>query len=258
MKQEESKQGFFSGKSAPGLTDAARLKALRFEPSKTDPERSDVYYEDKKIGDVGTNLTGLISEYYDLYIEMESSIKQYFAKELDKQYTLKELQTLVSKQDKAAVDITLYQIGMKAFNGFKEVVKEEDTSKKFSQSKAVLKEVKHHINILMGTTVHLSDSNIPCMKHFAKKLDSIANQLEEFTPSGRVAKIPGLPALVSVFLKKESKLAKNVAISFNEAVKEYGKGPARLVKIPSVKEKKKGDRKDKKAEKATSNTKGFW
>lgn len=258
MLQEKSGQGLFSGKSATKQTDDARLKALRFEQSKTDTDRSDVYYEDVKIGDVGTNLTGLISEYYDLYIEMENSIKKYFPKELDKEYSLDQLQALVNKQDKSAVDITLYQIGKKAFNGFKEVVKEEDTSKKFSQAKAVLKEVKHHINILMGASVHMSDTNVHCMKHFATKLDSIAKQLEDFTPTGRVAKVPGLPQIVKAFLKKESKLAKDVAISFNAAIKAYGKGPATLVKIPSVKEKKKGDRKEKKAEKAASNIKGFW
>ncbi len=261
MKQLDDRH---AAKSKTKLKDEASDNSLQFVDSKSDPERSDVIFEGEKIGDVGTNLVGLITEYYGLYKHMEASIKEHNAKELDKDRSLDHLKGLVAKQDKSAVDITLYQIGMKAFNGFKGVVSEEDTSKKFSQSKAVLKEVKRHIDILLGSSVFLTEHNIENLKEVARKLNSIAEQLETFKPSGRVAKVPGLPALVSAYLKKESNVAKNVAASFLEAVSIYGEGPACIVKIPSAKETKKDQKKEAKAEKkaakgsSSSSKKGFW
>ena len=251
---------FFNSLSKPKLeeTEKETIDALEFELSKTDPERSDVIYNGKKLGDVGTNLVGLINEYYGLYKEMEASIRKHHPKELDEKHSLEDLKGFVAKKDKSAVNVVLYQIGMKAFNGFIDVVKEPDTSKKFSKSKAVLKEAKHHIDLLLDATVFLNDHNVPNMQHFSKKLHSIAGELESYKPSGRIAKVPGLTQLVSALLNKESRIAKTVSSSFDAAIKEYGTGPARIITIPSLqattKVKKQEAQELRKAEKTSGTT----
>lgn len=231
---------------------------LRFEPSKTDKEVSDVFFNDERIGDIGTNLTGLMNEYFQLYYETQSALKQIAPQELDKNKSLEELKLLVTKQHKMAADIIIYQAGLKAFDGFKRIITEPETSKRFTMAKKLLKEVKSHLDLLIGQNIVITEKNLVILNILVEKLANMSKELESFKANSYITKIPGLENLVKLYLNKKSKDGKTVANTFKDAIEAYGKGPERLILIPSIKKAKKDEKKSKKAEKTTSSTKGFW
>ncbi len=246
---------------------------LRFVPSETDKELSNVFYNDELIGDIGTNLTGLINEYFRLFHETEISIRKNSTNELNKTYSFEDLKGLVAKQHKLAVDIIIYQTGKKAFDAFKAVIKEPETGKRFTMAKKILKDVKSHLDLLIGQKVWITEKNIHVLGILVEKLNNMATELETFKFNSYVTKVPGLENIARLYLNKKSKDGKATANTFESAIRIYDKGPDSVVLIPSIKaakkdakkedgdEKKgskKGDKKVKKSEKSSSSSKGFW
>lgn len=236
---------------------------LRFEQSKTDKEVSDVFFNDERIGDIGTNLTGLMKEYFLLYHETQLALQQTAPQELDKNQSLEQLKLLVVKNNKMAADIIIYQAGLKAFNGFRLIIQEPDTTKRFTMAQKLLKEVKSHLDLLIGQNVYVTEKNIGILKILVEKLGNMSNELENFKANSYITKVPGLEKLVKLYLDKKSKDGKTVANTFKTAIEFYhkeAKGEC-LVIIPSIKKQKKEEKKEKskskKPERTASSIKGF-
>lgn len=155
---------------------------IEFKPNPKLKERSDLFLDDKLLGDIGTNLEPVIKGCFDIYQKMFDYVeKNYGKEELEKNYTPEELSNLVKKDYEKAVNIILYQVGKKAFLGFKGILAETAPVAKLKGATGILKDVKLYLSMLgpESAPTTLSDANKENAKMFADNFQIITDVLNE-------------------------------------------------------------------------------
>lgn len=186
---------------------------IEFKPNPKLKDRSDLFLDDKLLGDIGTNLVPVIKGCFDIYQKMSTFVETNYGKEeLEKNYTAQELSQLVKADYEKAVNIILYQVGKKAFLGFKDILAETAPLKKLNGATGILKDVKLYLGMLGedSAPTKLTDNNRENAKMFAENFQIITDVLNETAET--------VLFLFRGFVVEQSEYAAGVTDAFNMAV----------------------------------------
>ncbi len=186
---------------------------IEFKPNPKLKDRSDLFLNDERIGDVASNLVPVIKGCFDIYTTMKDYVETNYGKEeLDKNYSAEEMAQLAKDDYEKAVNIILYQVGKQAFLGFKGILQETSPISKLKGATGILNNVKMLLSKLGpdSAPTHLTDKNRENAKMFADNFQIITDVLNETAET--------VVFLFRGFVVDQCDYAAGVTDAFNNAV----------------------------------------